>query len=194
MKWQNNKPIYLASKSPRRKQLLTDAGFHFHIIDIDVDETIDPHEEILLAPKRLAIKKAEAGIAQIKGTDGIVIGADSIVVLDNKVFGKPANRDEAFNMLAHLSGKKHTVITGVALVTHQKTVAFSSQTDVTFRPLNKDEIDYYLTTYKPFDKAGSYGIQDWIGLCKVSEIDGTYANVMGLPVDLVYEGLKQLMD
>jgi septum formation protein len=193
MNWKNNRPIYLASKSPRRKQLLSEAGFDFDVLAIDVDETIDPDEDQFLAPQRLAVKKAKEGLSTISVPNAVVIGADSIVLLNGKVYEKPKDRDDAFSMLAHLSGKTHIVITGVAIATHDKTIAFSSQTKVTFRPLDRYEIDHYLDKFQPFDKAGSYGIQDWIGLCKVSEIEGTYANVMGLPIDLVYEGLKKIL-
>ena len=145
-------------------------------------------------PAHLALRKARAASEIVQDPDAIILGADSMVFLNDRIFEKPTDAADAFRMLAHLSGKTHTVITGVALVGRKKELTFASRTQVTMRPMDKDEIEYYIKHYQPFDKAGSYGIQDWMGHCKVSEIDGTYTNVMGLPVDLVYEGLRQLVN
>lgn len=186
-----DRPLILASKSPRRSQLLREANIPFQLMKLDVDETVSEDLHPFLAPEHLALRKAKAGYMSCGVEKAIVLGADSMVFLGEKIFGKPEDADDAFRMLAHLSGKTHTVITGVALVSHDKEVTFSSKTMVTIRPLDKEEIEYYIRYHQPFDKAGAYGIQDWLGHCKVSEIQGTYTNVMGLPVDLVYEGLRQ---
>lgn len=170
---------------------MEEAGFQFDVLSLDVDETVLEDVPPYLRPEHLALRKAKAALNIIE-TDSIVIGADSMVFLKDQIFEKPVDEKDAFRMLAHLSGKTHLVITGVALLTKDKQLTFSSRTRVTMRPMDKDEIDYYIQNFQPFDKAGSYGIQDWLGHCKVSEIEGTYTNVMGLPVDLVYEGLKQL--
>lgn len=186
--------LILASKSPRRSELLRAAGIPFEVFTQDVDESIEDEVNPYLVAEILAKRKGQAAWQSIGGPETIVLSADSIVILNEKIFEKPKDAEEAFNMLAHLSGKTHTVVTGVALMSQARSISFSSKTEVTFRPMNKEEIEYYISNFQPFDKAGSYGIQDWIGLCKVSEIQGTYSNVMGLPVDLVYEGLKQMID
>lgn len=186
--------LILASKSPRRSELLTAAGIPFEVFTQDVDESIGGDINPYLVAEILAKRKGAAAW-ELKGAHNtIVLSADSVVILDDNIFEKPKDAEQAFNMLAHLSGKTHTVVTGVALKSHSKSISFSSKTMVTFRPMNKEEINFYISEYQPFDKAGAYGIQDWIGMCKVSEIQGTYSNVMGLPVDLVYEGLKQMID
>ncbi|MDX1683722.1 MAG: Maf family protein [Saprospiraceae bacterium] len=193
MDWIKNQRLVLASKSPRRRQLLTEAGFVFEILKIDVDETYSSSETPALIPERLALKKARAGFEKLSDPLAIVLGADSMVFLGDRIFEKPQDHNDAFRMLASLSGKTHLVITGVALISRDKALTFSSKTYVTMRDMDKDEIEYYIKKYEPYDKAGAYGIQDWLGHCKVSEISGTYTNVMGLPVDLVYEGLRQIV-
>ena len=121
----------------------------------------------------------------------VILAADSVVILGNSLFNKPTDREEAVAMLRQLSGQTHTVVTGVCLCTKEKSVVFAGVSEVTFAALTMPEIDYYLDTFQPYDKAGSYGIQEWIGLCKISRIEGTYSNVMGLPMDLVYQHLLE---
>jgi len=183
-----NHTLYLASQSPRRKQILEWAGIPFQMLPVDHEETypmsLAPYE----VPRYLAHQKAESALHFLP-ENGIALTADSVVVLGGKLFGKPTDRKDAYRMLAHLSGKVHQVITGVCLISHEKQILFDNTTDVFFRPLTHEEIEHYLDVYLPFDKAGSYGIQDWMGLNKISRIEGSFYNVMGLPVDLVYEAL-----
>lgn len=183
-------PLVLASQSPRRRQLLTEAGFRFTIRTYDVPEDFPADMPVEEVPVYLAQKKARAGFADLTG-DEVLLTADSVVILDGMIFNKPANHREAVQMLSALSDRTHTVITGVCLMSREKEKTFAGVSKVTFAPLSDREIDFYIREYQPFDKAGSYGVQDWIGLCKVVKIEGTYANVMGLPVDLVYTALQE---
>jgi len=182
-------PLYLASKSPRRQELLRVAGIPFELIDVDVEENYPNDVAIEDIPEYLARKKAEAAIPLLKG-DGLVLGADCIVILHDTVFGKPVDAAEAKKMLGLLSGHHHLVITGVFIGNHEKGVSFSDYTSVWIDSMTPEEIDFYVETKSPLDKAGSYGIQDWLGWTKVSRIEGSFANVMGLPVHKVYEVLK----
>lgn len=182
--------LILASKSPRRKELLEQAGFTFEIFSKEVEENYPeslPIEEVAVY---LAVKKARESIEVLK-KDSILLTADSVVIINKEIYGKPQNEKEAYNMLSSLSGKSHIVITGVCLKSLTKEVSFSSTSEVTMDKLNDEEIKYYVDKYKPYDKAGAYGVQEWIGLCKISGIKGTYTNIMGLPVDLVYKHLKE---
>jgi septum formation protein len=180
--------IYLASQSPRRKNILQDAGFPIELVKIDVEETYP--EDIPL--KNIAEYLAQKKMAAIKSIpeDGVLLTADSIVVKDGAVLGKPEDYDHAFEMLSELSGDKHTVYTGVCMKSKAFSTSFTDKTEVKFYKLSSDEIHYYLSKEKPFDKAGSYGIQDWIGMCRVKNIKGNFFNVMGLPVQRVFEILK----
>lgn len=184
--------ITLASQSPRRRELLGGLGIEFSVeVAKDSDESYPgnlPHDAI---PAFLARRKSESFQRQLSQNE-ILITADTLVFLDEKVMGKPASREDAFGMLRSLSGRKHHVITGVCLRTREKTISLTDTTEVTFDEMSDDEINYYLDNYKPFDKAGSYGIQDWIGLSSISSIKGSYFNVMGLPVHKVYNALKKL--
>ncbi len=182
-------PLYLASKSPRRQELLKAAGIPFKMIDIDVEENHPIDMEVEDIPLYLARKKAEAAILMIDH-QSLVLTADSVVILDAKVYGKPSTKDEAIDMIAALSGRHHLVITGVFIGNHNRGVGFSDYTSVWLDPLTREEIEYYVMTFPPLDKAGAYGIQDWIGWTKVSRIEGSYANVMGLPIHKVYETLR----
>ena len=182
------KKLYLASKSPRRKQILEWAGISFDMLPIDLDEVYPDDMSPYDVPRHLAREKAMAA-QKFLPDSGIALTADSVVILDGKLFGKPKDRKDAYRMLAHLSGKIHQVITGVCLISKEKQMIFDSTSDVFFRPLTHEEIEHYLDEYKPFDKAGAYGIQDWMGLNKISRIEGSFYNVMGLPIDLVYEAL-----
>ena len=181
--------IILASNSPRRKELLAgiDIPFEVRVLQ-DIDESYPadlPTKEIAGYISR---KKADA-YRQTMAADELVITADTIVVLGQEVMGKPKDAAEAHRMLRDLSGKTHQVITGVTLTTLTRQKSFSVETDVTFKQLTDEEIDYYVTHYRPFDKAGAYGIQEWIGHIGVTALHGSYFNVMGLPVQRIYEAL-----
>lgn len=184
----NGVNLYLASQSPRRRQILEWAGIPFQLLPIDVEEHYPEGMLPYEVPRYLARQKANAALKFLP-PDSVALTADSVVILEGKLFGKPADRKDAYRMLAHLSGKVHQVTTGVCLISHRKHLLFDSTTDVFFRPLTHEEIEHYLDTYMPYDKAGSYGIQDWMGLNKISRIEGSFYNVMGLPIDLVYEAL-----
>ncbi len=186
----HQRKIILASQSPRRKELLERAGFSIEVRPLDVDESWPPNlpkEEV--APY-LARKKATAGRYLLTKSSDLLLTADSVVILENEIFNKPESEKEAKAMLACLSGSMHRVITGVCLASIQKECTFSGVSEVYMEQLTPEEIDYYVQKYKPYDKAGSYAIQEWIGLCKISRIEGTYSNIMGLPVDLVYKQLE----
>ena len=178
--------LLLASKSPRRRQLLSELGYPIEFINLDVDEHVAPGTPASATAELLARRKAE------DCPDDILVTADTVVVLDDRVLGKPADRNQALAMLHALAGKRHTVYTGVCLRTQDRAVSFTEKTDVFFRPLSVDEIAFYVDTYRPYDKAGAYGIQEWIGMVGISRIEGCYYNVMGLPVARVYEKIKLL--
>lgn len=182
--------IILASKSPRRKELLLQAGFDIEIFHKEVDESFPESMPVEDVAEYLAVKKALA-CTEILTDDKILLSADSVVILNGKIYGKPTDAEDAVRILKELSGNEHTVITGVCLKTPSKQLSFSGVSKVRFGRLSDDEIRYYITTFRPFDKAGAYGVQDWIGLCKIESITGTYSNIMGLPVNLVYEQLKK---
>ena len=182
--------IILASNSPRRKELLAgiDVPFEVRVID-GIDESYPDTLPTKDIAEYIAKKKAAAYRETMAG-DELVITADTIVVLGSQVMGKPHDANEACSMLRQLSGQTHQVITGVTLTTKERQMSFSVETDVTFKNLSDEEIDYYVTNYQPFDKAGSYGIQEWIGHIGVTGMSGSYFNVMGLPVQRIYEALK----
>ena len=182
--------IILASNSPRRKELLAGIDIPFEVRVID---GIDESYPDTLPTKDIAeyiSKKKAAAYREAMACDELVITADTIVVLGSQVMGKPKDADEAFNMLRQLSGQTHQVITGVTLTTIERQISFSVETDVTFKVLSNQEIEYYVSHYHPFDKAGAYGIQEWIGHIGVTGMSGSYFNVMGLPVQRIYEALK----
>lgn len=186
----NRYHIILASNSPRRKELLAGLDIPFEVRVLDgIDESY-PHD---LPTKEIAgyisKKKADA-YQQTMAADELIITADTIVVLGQEVMGKPKDAAEAHRMLRELSGKTHQVITGVCLTTKERQTCFSVETDVTFKDLTDEEIHYYVEHYRPFDKAGAYGIQEWIGYIGVMGMNGSYFNVMGLPVQRIYEALK----
>lgn len=179
--------LILASASPRRRELLQMLGMPFSVCSVDTDESYPDTlagEQIPIYISRL---KAEAYGAVSEGDT--LITADTIVWLDGKVYGKPHDAEDARRILRALSGKTHQVITGVTLRSSTRTTSFASVTDVHFAPLTDGQIDYYITRYKPFDKAGAYGIQEWIGAVGISGITGSYYNVMGLPVHRLYKEL-----
>ena len=188
----NKYKIILASNSPRRKELLSGLGVDYEVKTLsDVDESYPDGlsgEEIA---KHIARGKAEAYRSLIQA-DELVITADTIVWLDGTVMGKPKDEEEAKDMLMRLSGKTHQVITGVCLTAASTQKTFATVTDVTFATLTDEEVDYYVTRYQPMDKAGSYGVQEWIGFVGVENLSGSYFNVMGLPIQRLYTELKKL--
>ncbi|WP_044046480.1 Maf family protein [Niabella soli] len=184
-------PVILASSSPRRKRLLELADIPFTVLTKEIDETFRPGLELNAAVTDVAKRKALAIKDQV-GSDNIIIAADTIVVLNDWVIGKPANKDEAINILTQLQGNTHRVITGVALLKHTKEILFSECTEVVLHPLTPQQIIYYIDKYQPFDKAGAYAIQEWIGVVGIKKINGDFYNVMGLPVSRVLQELEQL--
>lgn len=186
--------IILSSNSPRRKELLAGLDLDFEVRVIPgIDESYPEDMPVGEIAEYIASKKSDAYKSLIKGND-LVLTADTVVILGDKVLGKPANRDDAKGMLRLLSGKTHHVITGVCLMTKDKQRHFSVVTDVSFKELSDAEIDYYVERYKPLDKAGAYGIQEWIGHIGVTSIAGSYFNVMGLPVQRIYTELQNFFN
>ncbi|OUJ74850.1 Maf-like protein [Hymenobacter crusticola] len=184
--------LVLASNSPRRRQLLSDLGLPYEIRLQEVDESFPAHLVRAEVAEYLAAHKAEAYRAAL-APDEVVLTADTIVCLDDDVLNKPADAAEAIQMLTRLQGRVHDVYTGVCLLTGEgQRVVFSDQTRVYFRALSPAEIEFYVQQYKPFDKAGAYGAQDWIGMVAVTRLEGSYFNVMGLPVHRVWEELVKL--
>lgn len=183
--------VILASNSPRRKELLAQLGLEFTVRTLsDVDESFPEGLSNVETACYIARKKAEAHAAQM-AADELIITADTIVCSEDRVLGKPADVAEAKLMLQQLAGRTHQVVTGVAIVTKEKQQEFAVTSDVTFAPLTDSEIDYYVTHYRPLDKAGAYGIQEWIGLVAVEQLRGSFFNVMGLPVQRLYGVLKE---
>ena len=184
--------IILASRSPRRQDLLRELGLNFEVEVREWDESYPSHlkaEEIALF---VAAAKAETFLLVIQENE-VVIAADTIVWCNNKVLDKPSDKDDARRILTEISGNTHEVITGVCLLSKTKKLSFYSSTKVTFTELPDEEIEYYINNFRPYDKAGAYGIQEWIGLAACSHIDGSYFNVMGLPVEQVYHELMKFI-
>lgn len=184
-----NKKIVLASQSPRRRELLKQAGIPFEVRPVEVDESFPPSLPASEVAGYLAEKKAMAA-QHLVGPGEILLTADSIVALDQQIFGKPVDAADAARILRALSGKTHQVYTGVCLWTPEKKRVFTGISNVHFGVLQEEEIEFYIRKYQPFDKAGAYAIQEWIGLCKVDRIEGTFSNIMGLPMELVYTELR----
>lgn len=184
----SNYRIVLASQSPRRKDLLAGLNIPFAVEVREVDESFPAEMDVEEVPVYLAKLKALAFQGEIEDNT-LIITADTVVIVDNEVLGKPNDYIHAFEMLRKLSGRKHVVVTGVCLTTAQKQAIFSSATNVYFKNLSDNEIDYYLNNYQPYDKAGSYGVQEWIGYIAIEKIEGSYFNVMGLPIQRLYEEL-----
>jgi len=186
------KKVILASNSPRRKELLKNINIPFEIKVKDTpDETYPNNLTKTEIPEFLAIKKASFYNDETEQPGTILITADTIVYCKNRVLGKPENYEEAYDMLKLLSGKEHEVITGVAITSKEKQIVFNSVTRVFFKELTNNEINYYIRTFKPYDKAGAYGIQEWIGMVGIEKIDGSYYNVVGLPVQKLYSELMR---
>ena len=185
--------LLLASKSPRRRQLLSQLGYPVEFVDIDVDEHVPVGTPAEAMAELIARHKADAYPKELISDDAVVVTADTVVVLDDRPLGKPASHQEAIDMLHALSGRHHSVYTGVCLRSAERTLHFTERTDVFFRELTDDEITHYVDTYRPFDKAGAYGIQEWIGMVGITRIDGCYYNVMGLPLAALYSHLQLLL-
>ena len=186
------KHIILASNSPRRRELLAGLDLDFEVKVLpDIDESYPDNLPAVEVAGFISREKAAPYRALI-GESDLVITADTVVIVGDEVLGKPKDVEDARRMLQLISGKTHQVITGVCLLTTDKEHSFSVTTDVTFKQLSADEITYYIEHYKPFDKAGAYGIQEWIGYVGVTSINGSYFNVMGLPVQRLWEEIKKL--
>lgn len=190
-------PLILASQSPRRQMLLTWADVPFEVIVSDSDETYPASLDLNEVPVYIAKNKAQAVYEKIilsypQHSNKNIVAADTIVVLEGNVLGKPANKAEAIASLTALSGKTHQVITGVVILYQGKEYAFSETTLVTFNTLTLAQIEYYVENYKPYDKAGGYAIQEWIGVVGIQSIEGDFYNVMGLPVSKLLQKIKQL--
>jgi septum formation protein len=183
-----NRPLILASSSPRRQYLMKEAGFEFVVEKPDVDESFPAEMPVDQVARFLATKKAE--YFRPRMMEEIVITADTVVILFNKILNKPQDRKEACEMIASLSGRTHLVMTGVCIISKEKEESFDDTTEVTFQSLTRSEIEFYVDNYKPYDKAGAYGAQDWIGMVAIEKITGSYFNVMGLPIHRVYQHLK----
>ena len=188
-----NLPIYLASRSPRRRKLLKQLGIKFKSFSVNLDEKINGGEKPVHLVKRLSIEKLNLARKKIKS--GLIITADTIVVLNNKIIGKPKNKKEAVQYLKLLSGKQHIVFTGFAVmnIPANKIIVDYEKTEVKFRILDDDEINDYVLSGSPLDKAGAYGIQDDFGAVFVEKINGCYYNVVGLPLTKLYQALRKLI-
>lgn len=185
------KRIILASNSPRRRELLGGLDLDFEVKVLpDIDESYPDNLPAAEVAGYISREKA-APYRRLIGEGDLVITADTVVIVGDEVLGKPKDAEDARRMLQLISGRTHQVITGVCLLTIDKEHAFSVTTDVTFKQLSEDEITYYIEHYKPFDKAGAYGIQEWIGYVGVTSINGSYFNVMGLPVQRLWEEIKK---
>lgn len=182
--------ILLASKSPRRRELLGDMRIPFNCVNIcGIDETYPDNIPASEVPQYIANKKADAYLENMHDNE-MVITADTLVIKGDRIYGKPADKQEAMAMLRELSGCVHTVVSGVSILTKERRSSFTSTTEVKFAELTDEDINYYIENYLPLDKAGAYGIQEWIGCVAVEWIKGSFYNVMGLPVHLLYQELK----
>ncbi|WBV55206.1 Maf family nucleotide pyrophosphatase [Chryseobacterium daecheongense] len=182
--------LLLASQSPRRKELLSSLGFDFEVVTIDCEEII---------PDDMAIENAAAYLSQLKANSfrpleagEVLLTADTVVALNNQILGKPKDEADAQHMLRLLSGKTHQVYTGITIQTVDHVFTETDVADVELDEISNEEIDYYITHYKPFDKAGSYGIQEWLGMAKIKKLSGSFYTIMGLPTHLVYKILKEI--
>ena len=182
--------IVLASKSPRRQELMKGIGLEFSVITKDVDESYPSNMSVYDVAPFLSLKKAKAFNDEELPENYMVITADTVVIVDDMILGKPKDEADARGMLGRISGKKHSVITGVTVRTSDKVKTFSVVSKVSFETLDQEEIDYYVNNFRPYDKAGAYGIQEWIGYIGVNHVEGSYFNVMGLPTQKLYKMLK----
>lgn len=183
-----NKKLILSSNSPRRKELLELADISFTVECREADESFPLDMPVNDVAEFIAVQKSVPWKGEVS-QDEIILTADSVVILNEEIMGKPIDANQAFEMLQKLSGKIHRVITGCCILDSTNQRSFSDTTEVHFHPLTEEEINYYVENYEPFDKAGAYGIQEWIGLNRVKEIRGSWSNVVGLPIHRVYEEL-----
>ena len=182
--------LLLASQSPRRKELLSNLGFEFEIVKIDCEEIV---------PENIKVGESAAYLSELKANafrklepEEVLLTSDTVVAIDNQLLGKPKDESEAKNMLKMLSGKTHQVYTAITVKTLDKTITETDVADVELNEITDNEINYYIQNYKPFDKAGSYGIQEWLGMAKIKKINGSFYTIMGLPTHLVYKILKEI--
>jgi septum formation protein len=189
-----NYTVVLASQSPRRKELLAGLGVDFEVNFLETNEMLSADSTPCQMVEYLAKQKAESVENQYDLTKTIIIGGDTIVCIDNMILGKPINRANAIEMLQRLSGKKHLVISGLCIIHNEKNICRHDITEVCVKSLTNEEIIYYVDTCHPFDKAGSYGIQEWIGFAAIKQINGSFYNVMGLPTHLLWEMLYQIIE
>ncbi len=188
-----NRKLVLASASPRRKELLAGLGVDFTIDTGNTFEEIVPDGMPLVEIPEYMAKGKSHGFHRSLTADEILITADTMVLCADEIMGKPAHRDDAVRMLMKLQDNRHQVLTGVCIRSLGREVSFTASTEVTFGKLSMDEITYYIDNYKPFDKAGAYGVQEWIGYAGIKGIEGSYFNVVGLPVHLLYQRLKEFL-
>ncbi len=184
--------LILASRSPRRQQLLRELGIEFDVVLKDYDESYPEHLKGEEIASYIASAKAGSFRKDLSPYE-IVLTADTIVWCNNKVLGKPVDEDDAFAILSEISGNTHEVITGVTILSSERERTFTETTRVTFEILSEEELKYYISNFKPFDKAGAYGIQEWIGVVACSRIEGSYFNVVGLPVQRLFKELKEFI-
>ena len=189
MLFPNHLSLILASKSPRRSQLLEQAGIPFTVRTADTEEVYPPELPVRQVAPYLARLKAHGAAHLLRSDREVLLTADSVVIIDDEIFGKPRDRAHAVATIRRLSGRTHTVITGCCLKSTQREEVFWAGAQVEMARLTEKEIGWYVDTYQPYDKAGAYAIQEWIGLAKIRRIEGTYPTIMGLPVDQVYERL-----
>jgi septum formation protein len=182
--------LLLASQSPRRKELLGSLGFEFEVVKIDCEEIVPEHIKVGESAAYLSELKADA-FRKLE-EDEVLLTADTVVAIDNEFLGKPQDEEDARKMLKLLSGKTHQVYTGITIKTLDKAITETDVADVEFDEISDEEIDFYIKNYKPFDKAGSYGIQEWLGMSKIKKINGSFYTIMGLPTHLVYKILKEI--
>lgn len=186
--------LLLASQSPRRRELMSGCGLPYELAPkFDCEERYPAELAAEEVPRYLSRLKSEVYPSPLAARE-ILLTADTVVVLDGEVLGKPHGRDDAVKMLGRLSARRHTVVSGVTFRTHERMHTFTARTSVWFRRLEREEIDYYVDTFRPFDKAGSYGIQEWIGYAAIERIEGSFYNVMGLPIQKLYVELDQFLN
>ena len=186
----NKYHIILASKSPRRQELLRGMGVDFEILAKETDESFPPEMPLDEVPKYLSLQKSLAFTDEELPADYLLITSDTVVICEGEILGKPKDREDAARMLRLFSGKTHHVVTGVTVRSAEKTESFAVRSNVTFAQLDDEEIDYYIEHCTPYDKAGAYGIQEWIGYVGISGLEGSFYNVMGLPTRRLYQCLK----
>lgn len=182
--------LLLASQSPRRKELLSNLGFTFEVVKIDCEEIVP--EYIKVGDSAAYLSKLKANAFRSLEDGEVLLTADTVVAIDNQFLGKPADEEDATKMLKMLSGKTHQVYTGITIRTPEKSITETDIAEVEFEDLTDQEIEYYIQQYQPFDKAGSYGIQEWLGMAKIKKMNGSFYTIMGLPTHLVYKILKEI--